>query len=145
MMNTNEPIIKFKTKKQFDKCVEWWMDKLNLNDWYVVAVMVDRQLNCEEPDTRRLGQTIFNFVSKQAKVYIDNTGDVCAELTIVHELLHLLVPFMQINDEGCTDSSDSAFKSQMLHQSLEEMAKTLLLVKYKDITKEFFMFELDTW
>ena len=38
---------------------------------------------------------------------------------------------------------ENAFRNHIIHQSLEELAKDLILVKYPSIDREFFMCELE--
>ena len=144
-----EPILEFKSEEEFIKCCKWWKDKLGLWDWMIKFTLV-------EPNTKDMtignvicaGITDINFVNKQAKIDIENNVGV-TELTIVHELLHLFPQFISLdsleqNGEQLLDLLDR-FKDNILHQALESMAKSFILVKYPDIDRSFFDIEMQYW
>lgn len=140
-----KPIKKFKTEEQFEEVAKWWQHRLNLDSWFIKFVICETPIPKEEDDDEDieyLGKTCFNFINKQATIEIDNLHG-CVELSLVHELCHLLIPFIELSDMYNVQYEENAFRSNVIHQALEELAKDLLLVKYPSIDRDFFMFELD--
>jgi len=118
------PIEVFKDKEQLKDCLEWWQDKLGLGDW-IIKVDKGPEDNGEDG--------FINFVHerKAAQIIIaDNKnvpriGRYCEEETLCHELLHCIYAWMEPNK-----SYEGIFMAQMEHQRLDDLAKTLIMVKY---------------
>lgn len=141
-----KPIMHFKNNEQFMEYAKWWQHRLNLDSWFIRFELCDEAEYVESEDEEGvvtyLGMTQFNFINKQATVKV--TNDVaCGELSLVHELCHLLTPFIELSDMSEKSYQENAFKNHVYHQSLEELAKDLILVKYPAIDREFFMCELE--
>lgn len=144
-----EPIIEFETEKEFIDCCKWWKDKLGLWDWMI-------KFNLVAPNTKDMtinntvcaGITDINFINKQAKIDIENNVGV-TELTIVHELLHLFPQFIALESMAQTGEQIEElldrFKDNIIHQSLESMAKAFIMVKYPNIDRSFFDIEMQYW
>ena len=114
-----------------------------MTDWIIKFKLADDIIKETEDNLEGislLGECTFNFINKQACIQLDNTHGI-AELTLVHELLHLLIPFMSENCLVCEniELERNLYKDAIIHQSMEQMAKTLLMVKYPSIDKSFFV------
>ena len=137
------PIETFKSEEEFTATCEYWKNKLYLTDWIIKFELADDIIK-ETADNlegiNMLGECSFNFINKQALIQVDNTHGV-AELTLVHELLHLLIQFMSEDCLLCEniELERNVYKDAIIHQSMEQMAKTLLMVKYPSIDKSFFV------
>lgn len=137
------PIETFKSEEEFIATCEYWKNKLYLTDWIIKFKLTDDVIK-ETADNlegiQLLGECSFNFINKQALIQVDNTHGV-AELTLVHELLHLLIQFMSEDCLLCEniELERNVYKDALVHQSMEQMAKTLLMVKYPSIDKSFFV------
>lgn len=137
------PIETFKSEEEFTSTCEYWKNKLYLTDWIIKFKLTDDVIK-ETADNfegiQLLGECSFNFINKQALIQVDNTHGV-AELTLVHELLHLLIQFMSEDCLVCEniELERNVYKDALVHQSMEQMAKTLLMVKYPSIDKSFFV------
>ena len=137
------PIETFKSEEEFTATCEYWKNKLYLTDWIIKFELADDTIKGTEDNLEGislLGECTFNFINKQAFIQLDNTHGI-AELTLVHELLHLLIPFMRENCLLCEniELERNIYKDAFIHQSMEQMAKTLLMVKYPSIDKSFFV------
>ena len=137
------PIESFKSEEEFTATCEYWKNKLYLTDWIIKFELAYDTIKETEDNLEGislLGECTFNFINKQAFIQLDNTHGI-AELTLVHELLHLLIPFMREDCLVCEniELERNLYKDAIIHQSMEQMAKTLLMVKYPSIDKSFFV------
>lgn len=137
------PIETFKSEEEFTATCEYWKNKLYLTDWIIKFELADDTIKETDDNLEGinlLGECTFNFINKQAFIQLDNTHGI-AELTLVHELLHLLIPFMREDCLVCEniELDRNLYKDAIIHQSMEQMAKTLLMVKYPSIDKSFFV------
>lgn len=122
------PIMKF-TEETLQKSLQWWQKKLFLNDWNIKAKLVPQQDidGCA-------GTNEFEFINKSSLIRIAVIPDearsefitkVCDECTLVHELLHC-----KYNWEEGSGLYEQMYVDTMEHQKLEQLAKTLIMVKY---------------
>lgn len=137
------PIESFKSEEEFTSTCEYWKNKLYLTDWIIKFELADDTIKETEGNLEGislLGECTFNFINKQAFIQLDNTHGI-AELTLVHELLHLFIPFMREDCLVCEniELERNLYKDAIIHQSMEQMAKTLLMIKYPSIDKSFFV------
>lgn len=133
---TKKPIEYFKSDDEFQKCCKWWQHRLFLDNWFISFEMVDGYLTMEDDESERImsGMCEFDFNNREANITVVNTKQSIddsiikeiAELTIVHELLHIKQEYI-INIEP---ENETSFHKYVAHQELEAMAKTLLMVKY---------------
>lgn len=141
------PIETFKSKEQFQETCKYWKDKLFLNDWFIKFSLVEASIKDDSEQfegKELLGECSFNFINKTAQIQIDNKHCI-AELTLVHELLHLIPAFIS-EDSLIPENIQEDFnvyREAIVHQSMEQMAKSLILVRYPKIDKDFFFRELD--
>lgn len=123
-MEKKIPIEKFNCKT-LQECAAYWQDKLQLNDWLIKYTITD-DLNLTDN-----GFCDFDFVHKCAIVKIreNKANDIMIrqpdELILVHELLHCKYPIYEIDG-----NYDSKIRADLQHQILEDMAKSLIMVKY---------------
>lgn len=129
-----KPIKVFNSEEQFIDCCKYWQHKLFLDDWIIKFKMTKDKLY--QDDILLHGLCEFNFDSKEAIITIftgkyssdESISDTIGELTIIHELLHLKNEYIQIKD--IIKEEPHTFYKCTNHQSLEVMAKSLLMVKY---------------
>lgn len=124
------PILKFTSGEQVTKCLKWWQKKLFLTDWIIhwnIAPFSTPPLN-----ELYMGHTDMDYVNKCAVVTLadqntlpqDCVMTLCDEHTLVHELLHLVYPTYS------KDSYEAFALENAEHSRLEQMAKSLIMVKY---------------
>jgi hypothetical protein len=129
-IENNKPMEEFKTQEELNECLKWWKDKLFLNDWIIKAKL------CAPDDFAvdgRMGENSMVFENKESMIRIlekqyypnDAIAIYCAEQTLVHELLHCKYNFLQ--NKG---TYESIYVDVVEHQSLEQMAKSLIMAKY---------------
>lgn len=127
-----EPIKKFTSKKQFLECAKWWQNKLLLNNWIIEFELVEKNIEKDggEPVD---GYCQFAVENSEAKIVISNVETVgsiakfSAELTVIHELLHLKREYLP---ENYITTKEETLDDVYLHQCQELMAKSLLMTKY---------------
>lgn len=126
-----EPIKKFASKKQFLDYAKWWQNKLLLNNWIIKFELIEK--NIDKDGVPVDGYCQFSVENCEAKIVISNvkTADgvatFSAELTIIHELLHLKREYLQ---EGYAAGGEETLSDVYIHQCQELMAKSLLMTKY---------------
>lgn len=125
-----KPIEEFETQDNLDIAVKWWQEKLFLTGWVISASVCERR-EFESGDDL-CGENVFDMVNKSCVIRIlrkEEYGDriikYCAERILVHEMLHL-----KYNWLGAPDTLEGNYFDVMEHSLLEEMAKTLIMVKY---------------
>lgn len=125
---SKEPIMKF-TDETLQKSLKWWKKKLFLDDWNIKAKLLPQSEMGE-----LAGLNEFKFVNKSSLIKIVEIPDeerkefitkVCDECTLVHELLHCMY-----NWEEGSSLYEQMYVDVIEHQKLEQMAKTLIMVKY---------------
>lgn len=141
------PIESFKSKEEFLETCKYWKEVLYLNDWAIKFELVEDAIEDDSGQYvvgQLLGECSFNFINKQAHIQVDNKHCI-AELTLVHELLHLITPFISESALVTENIEEdyNVYKEAVIHQSMEQMAKTLILVRYPKIDKKFFLKELN--
>lgn len=119
-----EPIEKF-DYKTLAKSVAEWQEILQLNDWLIQVCLTD------DVDDNSHGVCDMVYDNKTAVIKIQKTKEYSPfkrpdEIILVHELLHCKFPILY--DEH---DVDQVIRSKLQHQVLEEMAKALIMTKYK--------------
>lgn len=122
-------IEEFSTQPKAEAALKYWREKLFLNDW-IISVKVG-----EFPDMIERGvsgNTEYIYEQRVARIRILSkelcTEDMLkynAEKILVHELLHL-----KYNVIANTDTYEGKQLDIHEHSLLEQMAKTLIMVKY---------------
>jgi len=133
-----KPINVFKSDEEFQKCAKDWQHKLFLDNWFIEFELTTDKLYQE---TNLLwGYNSYSFENCSAAITVfngekleldDGFGDSfsknIAELTLVHELLH--IKFEYVNDPDVIGDIAPIHQS-LLHQATEAMAKSLIMTKY---------------
>ena len=126
--------MKFKTVKQAKKYLKEWQSRLFLEGWTIEVMLVKQK---EIPDEQ--GHIEFSQENKCAVIKIamaKHTGDfiqkICAEKVLVHELLHCKYNLLKKDD-----TYESLYLDIAQHSLLEQMAKSLIMVKYNVSFKWF--------
>lgn len=123
-----EPVIQFKSQKELEECAMYWINKLLLDKQFIVVKFVPRDKIADLQ-----GKTSHMPYQEWALIEIADTVDfecaelvkVCQELTLVHELLHIKYSLLDF-----TSSYEGQIAEYEEHKNLEQMAKSLLKVKY---------------
>lgn len=131
----NKPVEKYTNEEEFQQLAKWWVDKLNLNNWQILF-QYKKDLAYDE-ERQAYGLTYPDHLLQYAVIMISDKG--CMELTIIHELLHLNLTYSTLDLRTNVDVDElPVLESNLMHRNLEEMAKTLLRVKYPEIDRSYF-------
>lgn len=132
------PIEHFENIEELKSCASYWIKKLFLEDW---TIQILQEPYKSSKLNESMGITHINWVDKAALIYIVDTSSIenveeytqriCEELILVHELLHLKW------ECKCTTLENNEDINIIYHSNLEQMAKSLLMVKY-DINFNYF-------
>lgn len=133
-----EPIMDFKTKEELEKCAEEWKKILFLDNWIISVRLQD----CSELEGEVSGTADIDTVHQCSIIRIARLNEdlssrimkVCMEETLVHELLHC--KYDMLTDR--LGSIESVLYEMREHTLLEEMARSLIMVKY-NLSKEWFI------
>jgi len=134
--NPNEPILEFESQEQANSYLKEWQSRLFLDDWIITIDFADYR---DMPEVGDAGYCNAQYTNKCAVITICNSDGAkggiakfCQERVLIHELLHCKIEISYISD-----SYDSKIRSQLQHQQIEMMAKSLIMAKY-GINKEWF-------
>ena len=131
----NKPVEKYTNEEEFQQLAKWWVDKLNLNNWQILF-QYKKDLAYDE-ERQAYGLTYPDHLLQYAVIMISDKG--CMELTIIHELLHLNLTYSILDLKTNVDIDElPVLESNLMHRNLEEVAKTLLRVKYPEIDRNYF-------
>ena len=127
------PIMEFESQEQLQACVEEWKKVLFLQDWTIKGALVDPPFLDDEGDELG-GHNSLQVVNRCSFIQIVKPNDdirdrivkFCAEVTLVHELLHCKYNWTLKN----ADSIEYAYFETLEHSLIEQMAKSLIMVKY---------------
>ncbi len=131
-----KPVEVFKSDEQFQKLAKEWQHRLFLDHWFISFFLSEEPLEGLEEDNLAWGYVLHSFENSAANIFIFNGKELeedgkyaknIAELTLIHELLHLKQEYIVDEDicEGITP-----FDKALTEQQLEAMAKSLLMAKY---------------
>ena len=109
-------------------------EKLFLTDWVIEAKLAKKITEPKTGDELN-GRIEFSFDNNAAFIWVleketyedgyEGMSKFCAELALVHELLHLKMNWLHP-----PESMEGLYMDSMEHQNLEKMAKSLMMVKY---------------
>lgn len=124
------PIEVYTSDKELQESLDYWKKKLFLEDWIIKARVCHKT---DFDDQNSMGENIFCQVNKCSYIKILDPDDYnteyimkyCAEKILVHELLHC-----RYNWISTPDSVEGIFWHTYEHAFLEQMAKSLIMVKY---------------
>lgn len=147
MANKKQPVITFKDYDEYIQYAKEWQDKLGLNNWLIEYKLINNpSIGKTKTGAEELGLCCFNRDDFLAVITIANGEGSIAEFNLVHELLHCLLEY------GSSDTVDSeeqdpylAFYQRSIHSRLNQMAKSMLMIKYPNITNDFFRIELNSF
>ena len=125
------PILTFEDEKQLYDCLKEWQDRLFLNDWIIKVSLVDEIRNADYEELQ--GNNTFQIDNKACHIRLvkpneDNTSRIvkfCAEVTLVHELLHCKYNWCQ-----APSTYEGIYYDTLEHSLIEQMAKSLIMAKY---------------
>ena len=127
------PIMEFESEEQLQSCIEEWKKILFLQDWVIKGKLVDELYN--DSGNELAGDNNFQIANKCSLIRIVKANEdiksrivkYCAEATLVHELLHCKYNWT----EKHSDSIEYAYYENLEHSLIEQMAKSLIMVKYE--------------
>lgn len=125
-----KPIMEFTSIEQAYECLHYWQEKLFLQDWTIKLLLVSpEEMNMQEV----CGENIYVIESKccvikilKPEYYGDRITKYCAEQILIHELLHCKYNWCERN----YDSIEVVYYDTLEHSLIEQMAKSLFMVKY---------------
>lgn len=132
MIEQDTPIMRFANTQELNECIQWWQQKLFLTDWWIVGELVD-----SEDIADLAGKNSFIYENHCSAIKIATLTDSqradgilksCDEETVVHELLHLKYNLVGGSDDN--GSYEQCYLDMIEHALLEQMAKSLISVKY---------------
>lgn len=138
-----EPIYDFDAvvegKKQLEKRLRYWQHVLNLDHWIIEASLVDEIKNpCDEDDRTTLGINMMTQESCYAQIAISKkeppVGRKFDELTLVHELMHCVIPLFGSEDEGYHETVANMYTERQI----ELIARSLMKAKYNLEMEDFY-------
>lgn len=126
-----KPIIEFKDEAQAYECLEYWKRILFLDDWIIKLSLIPLS---EMSVQGRIGENEYQATTKFSHIRIGALTEssktaMCKthqELTLVHELLHLKFTLTDYAPE----TLEGSFIGSYEHSLIEQMAKSLIMVKY---------------
>lgn len=135
------PIMEFENREQLQACIEEWKKVLFLQDWIIKGVLVDPPLIDEDCGGELCARNNFQMENKCSLISIVKPNEdiksrivkYCAELSLVHELLHCKYNWTQKD----SSSIEYAYFDTLEHGLIEQMAKSLIMAKY-DLPFEWF-------
>lgn len=135
-----KPISVFKNEEQFLAYAKDWQHKLFLDNWNIEFRLINDCLKVVDNESGieniLWGFNAYTFENSNAIITVfngktiesdDDISKNMAELTLVHELLH--IKFEYISDEDVVGDLPKVHQS-LLHQGVECMAKSLIMAKY---------------
>lgn len=132
------PVFEFKSQAHLDEYLYKWKNILGLQDWMIKACVVGKE---HMPLEDSAGVNEYNIPMMQSIIYIldprdyeDDTIDVyIAEKILVHELLHLVITYVDRDDRY-----ESKIVDLLEHQRVEKMAKSLIKARYHITDDDFY-------
>ena len=125
----NTPIMEFEDQEHLQSCIEEWKKVLFLQDWIIKGILVDPPLIDEDCGGELCAHNSFQMVNKCSAIRIVKPNEdiksriakYCAELSLVHELLHCKYNWTQKD----SSSIEYAYFETLEHGLIEQMAKPL--------------------
>ena len=135
------PIMEFESQEHLQSCIEEWKKVLFLQDWIIRGILVDPPFVDEDCGGELCAHNEFQIVNRCSLIRIVKPNEdiksrivkYCAELSLVHELLHCKYNWTAKSSE----SIEYAYFDTLEHGLIEQMAKSLIMVKY-DLPFEWF-------
>lgn len=126
LVYTQKAIVEKSEKPEMERLLKEWQTRLNLNDWEIVAYD-----ECSPIDMKTqgvCGENEWDEVNKGSNIKIVSEKDYGDRLIpfdkeeiLVHELLHIKFSLLW--------NGDNSLQDRVVHQLIEEMAKSLVDAK----------------
>lgn len=121
----------FKDNEELNIILKEWKDLLFLNNWLIKAELVPVCYNDNGETVAGRNQYIVEQMTSKIQISTEQrTEDLmltyCEEKVLVHELLHIKYNWVVVQD-----TYEGRYTDELEHQLLEQMARTLIIVKYK--------------
>lgn len=123
----------FNTIEELRSAAKEWQNRLFLNDWVITVVWHTPE---EYPGDE--GHIEFDIMNQTATVSLlrempqNRISKNCHELTLIHELLHLKLGFIEADE-----NLEGTFWNMKEHQKVYQLSKSLFMAKYGLNTKWF--------
>lgn len=132
-----KPVLKFKDEKQLEQYLKYWQHILHLDHWCIKAGFADEIVDKGNNPLEGMNEVIFD----NCEAYITISREErkshmkhCEEHTLVHELLHCLLPIIDYTDP----SVEEVAYANAMHQHVEMLAKSFIMTCY-DVDIDWFM------
>ena len=144
-----EPCMEFESEEQAYQCLDYWQNKLFLNDWIFKLHLAEPDSSELEKDGDQMSGTIhMTFQEKCAVINIARLTEdlkgritkVCHECILVHEMLHTMYNWIIP-----PSTHEGMYLDEKEHQLLEQMAKSLVMVRYNLDYGWFINFTREEW
>lgn len=137
-----EPIYDFEklpnTQEVLEERLRYWQHVLNLDHWIIEAHMVDGFKQDVENETITMGMNALTHQSCYADIAISRgeppVGRKFDELTLVHELMHCVIPLFGSEEEGYFEGVANMYTERQI----ELIARSLMKAKYGLEMKDFY-------
>lgn len=118
--------------------LRYWQHVLNLDHWIIEAKMVDGFKQDVENETITLGMNAMTHESCYAEIAISkkepSVGRKFDELTLVHELMHCVIPLFGSEDETYMEGVARVYTERQV----ELIARSLMKAKYNLEMEDFY-------
>lgn len=137
---SKEPICRFKDNDELQKCVKFWQRVLHLEHWCLDVGLVEDLKNEADKDDNVHGLNYCMPQCCEASIAINTTDDDecymkhCEELTLVHELLHCVIPMPEYKNERLEEHAYAL----SVHQRIDLLAKSFIMARY-NVNMDWFL------
>lgn len=133
-----KPIIIFESEQQALECLREWKERLNLFDW-IINIHLHFNHPCIAPAWG--SSSIWRAIhTAEINIPMPSDGQInkfpqryIQELILVHELLHICLPTVEVEVE----TTEGEYYEAETHARLELLAKALISAKY-NLTFDYF-------
>ena len=134
MSMTKQPIMKFNDLEEANKWLDYYKEKLFLQDWNIKIVF---EIDNEDDST---GAHIeYNSPEKEAIISIIRHSDEvnkelvsknCEQRLLLHEMFHIKLDLPYEYYDNGIDTVDKRIMYNKTHQLIDDMAKSVLMIQY---------------
>lgn len=126
-------------KDLLEQRLRYWQHILNLDHWIIEATLVDEIKNpCDEDERTTLGINMMTHESCYSQIAISKkeppVGRKFDELTLVHELMHCVIPLFGSEDETYMECVARVYTERQV----ELIARSLMKAKYNLEMEDFY-------
>lgn len=127
LLSAPSPVITFGSQQQAEEYLAYWQDKLFLNNWIIDVKLVEpEEIEGCQGGNSFVHSLMSSFIRISKHQEETSVTKECHEQTLVHELLHLKYNLM--NSDSKSYESEYLYAEE--HRLLEQLAKSLIMVKY---------------